>query len=108
MIFIGAYASSTGTHYKLSHQLHHWAITLHVHFKFVAAVDFSIGAGAVISFVVVVVVVAGGRGRDRDRGRIEWTVRLRIDSTAIKLSFDVSVPIILDLIISPSRQPCGY
>lgn len=106
MIFIGAYAS-TGTQYKLRHQLHHWAITLHVHFKFVAAVGFSIGAGVVISFVaVVVVVVAGGRGRDR--GRIEWTVRLRIDSTAIKLSFDVSVPIILDLIISPSRQPCGY
>lgn len=103
MIFIGAYAS-TGTHYKLRHQLHHWAITLHVHFKFVAAVGFSIGAGVVISFVVV----AGGRGRGRDRGRIEWTVRLRIDSTAIKLSFDVSVPIILDLIISPSRQPCGY
>lgn len=103
MIFIGAYAS-TGTHYKPRHQLHHWAITLHVHFKFVAAVGFSIGAGVVISFVVV----AGGRGRGRDRGRIEWTVRLRIDSTAIKLSFDVSVPIILDLIISPSRQPCGY
>lgn len=79
--------------------LHHWChIILHFERGTLATV---VAIVARIRFGIANV-GSGGTGSCRGGGCVEWTVSLRINSTAVKLSFDVSIPIVLDLVISSS------
>jgi hypothetical protein len=55
--------------------------------------------------IFIVGAVCGGGSGGGGGGGVEWTVSLRINSTAKKLSLDMSIPIILYLIVSSSWQP---
>ncbi|BAT12945.1 Os11g0181000 [Oryza sativa Japonica Group] len=68
--------------------------------------------------VRVVVVVAGWRGGEPPwrlellllvvvGGGIERAVRLRVDAAGEELALDVRVPVVLDLVVRPPRQPPG-
>ena len=45
--------------------------------------------------------------RRRRGGAAERAVRLRVDAAGEELALDVRVPVVLDLVVRPARQPPG-
>lgn len=50
--------------------------------------------------------VSGSSTSTSSAGVVERTVGLGIDPACVKLSLDVGVPVVLNLVVCPSRQPC--